>query len=110
MSDEFDKYYKKAVRQNKSTAFTLGDFYFSILIRDAWDAGRLSTSSPAVEGEPMTKTTIYAYVDRDTAWEKGEKLGLKGEALRMFSHFNEIKLEIEIDEDGVITKTTAINT
>jgi hypothetical protein len=56
----------------------------------------------------MLKTKIYAEISRESAYEKGEQLGLKGEALRMFSFFNEVELEIEIDDDGVVTKTTAI--
>ncbi len=62
----------------------------------------------------MIKTTIYAAVSREDAWEKGEEIGLKGKALTLFRHFNEIELEIEleieVEEDGSVTKVTVVDT
>lgn len=56
----------------------------------------------------MIKTEIFASISKETAYEKGEQIGLTGEALTMFKHFNEVKLEIEIDADGVVRKIKAI--
>lgn len=55
----------------------------------------------------MIKTTIYAEISRESAYEKGKQIGLTGEALRMFSYFNEVKLVIEVDDYGVVNKITA---
>ena len=54
----------------------------------------------------MIKTDIYVHSSRDSMWEKGEQLGLTGEALKLFSFVGcEVKLTIEVDEktgDAVI--------
>ena len=46
---------------------------------------------------------LYAYCSKDTNWEEGEKLGLTGEALSLFAHFEEIALEVEVAADGEVT-------
>ncbi len=56
----------------------------------------------------MIKTTIYAEINKESAYEKGEKIGLSGEALEMFKHFNEVELAIEVEDSGVVSKITAI--
>ena len=56
----------------------------------------------------MIKTTIYAKISRESAYEKGKLIGLTGEALRMFSYFNEVKLVIKIDDYGVVSKISTI--
>ncbi len=53
------------------------------------------------------KTKIHAYVDKESAYDKGVAIGLAGEALEMFVHFNEVELEIEIEESGIVSKITA---
>jgi len=54
----------------------------------------------------MIRTDIYVHSSRDSMWEKGEQLGLTGEALKLFSYVGcEVKLTIEVDEktgDAVI--------
>ena len=54
----------------------------------------------------MIRTDIYVHSSRDSMWEKGEQLGLTGEALKLFSFVGcEVKLTIEVDEktgDAVI--------
>ena len=47
--------------------------------------------------------TLYAHCSQETNWEKGETLGLTGEALSLFMHFEEIALEVEVAEDGMVT-------
>lgn len=56
----------------------------------------------------MIKTTIYAQISRESAYEKGEAIGLKREALKLFSWFNEVELEIEVEDDGRVSKITAV--
>lgn len=47
----------------------------------------------------MIRTDIYVHSSKDSMWEEGEKLGLSGEALRMFIHAaGEVKLTIDVDE------------
>ena len=52
----------------------------------------------------MIKTRIFAIISREQAYEVGEKVGLEGEALNLFSFFNEVELEIEIDKNGLVQK------
>ena len=47
----------------------------------------------------MIRTDIYVHSSRDSMWNKGEQLGLTGEALKLFSFVGcEVKLTIEVDE------------
>lgn len=47
------------------------------------------------------KATIYVGSDKDSMWEKGEELGLSGDALRMFRHAAcEVRLELDVSDDG----------
>lgn len=47
----------------------------------------------------MAKTDVYVHGSKDEMWEKGEELGLTGDALRMFSYTaTEVKLTIDVDE------------
>ena len=46
---------------------------------------------------------LYAYCSKDTNWEKGESLWLTGEALQLFVHFEEVRLDVEVAEDGAVT-------
>jgi hypothetical protein len=59
-------------------------------------------------GQAMIKTRIFASISKENAYEKGEQIGLSGEALNMFKYFNEVELEIKIDDDGVVRKIKAI--
>ena len=54
------------------------------------------------------KTKINAYIDRDSAYEKGVAIGLKGEALKVFSYFNEVELVIEVDNTGRVRDVKAV--
>ena len=49
------------------------------------------------------RLTLYAHCSAETNWEKGEALGLTGEALSLFMHFEEIALDVEVAEDGTVT-------
>ena len=49
------------------------------------------------------RLTLYAHCSTETNWEKGEGLGLTGEALQLFVHFEEIELEVEVAQDGTVT-------
>ena len=46
------------------------------------------------------QVTLYASCDKNHQWDMGEQLGLTGEALRLFIHFAEIALNVEVSEDG----------
>ncbi len=44
---------------------------------------------------------VYVHGSRDTMFEEGEKLGLTGDALSLFSHAcGEICVKLEVQEDG----------
>jgi len=45
----------------------------------------------------MRKVSVQAELDRDYMYDLGEKLGLSGEALSMFRHFNFVALELLVD-------------
>lgn len=52
------------------------------------------------------RLTLSVYCSKDTNWEDGETLGLTGEALRLFVHFEEVELAVlavEVAEDGIVT-------
>ena len=49
------------------------------------------------------RLTLYAHCSTETNWEKGEGLGLTGEALSLFAHFEEIALDVEVAQDGTVT-------
>ena len=49
------------------------------------------------------RLTLYAHCSKETNWEKGEALGLTGDALGLFMHFEEIALDVEVAEDGRVT-------
>lgn len=47
---------------------------------------------------------MYVHGDKESAWAKGEELGLTGEALSLFRHaLMEITVEIDVSEDGTYT-------
>ena len=46
---------------------------------------------------------LYACCSKDDNYEKGEDLELTGEALRLFAHFEEVSLDVEVAEDGAVT-------
>jgi len=56
----------------------------------------------------MRKAIIYAEISKEAAYNKGVEIGLTGEELSVFTYFNEVKLEIEIDDEGIVRKITAI--
>ena len=58
----------------------------------------------AQEASPWPKRlTLYAYCSKETNGNKGESLGLTGEALQLFVHFEEVPLNVEVGEDGAVT-------
>lgn len=51
----------------------------------------------------MKKVSVQAELDREYMYEVGEKLGLTGEALKMFRQFNFVYLDLLVDEKtGVV--------
>ena len=50
----------------------------------------------------MIKTIIYAHIDKENLLEKGQEIGLSEGALAMFLQFTEVKLEIDVDESGLV--------
>lgn len=47
------------------------------------------------------RAIAYLHGDKETMWEKGEKLGLTGEAIMLFRHaLCEVTVEIDVNEDG----------
>ena len=49
---------------------------------------------------------LYAYCNKEMNYEQGEALGLTGGALRLFSHFEEVRLDVRVAEDGRVTILT----
>ena len=49
------------------------------------------------------QTRIYASLSKDNMWDWGSALGLTGDALALFRHFNEIALDIQVAQDGRVT-------
>ena len=47
------------------------------------------------------RLTVYAYCS--DGWQAGEGLGLTGEALSLFADFDEVQLEVDVAEDGMVT-------
>ena len=56
----------------------------------------------------MIKTKVYAYITKESLYEKGLSIELADKALNMFMHFNEIELEIEVEDSGIVSKVTAV--
>lgn len=64
----------------------------------------------AGEAEAREKIVeIYVHGSRDSNWEQGEKLGLTGEALRMFSFFCEVKLSLSVNMETGEAKIIAVD-
>jgi hypothetical protein len=50
------------------------------------------------------RATIYLHSNKESNWTLGEKLGLTGEALRLFMYAcTEVAVEIEVSQDGSAT-------
>lgn len=68
-----------------------------------------------VAGSPIAKVIpktvdIYASADQDSNWNLGEKLGLTGEALSLFSFSGcEVKLTMELDAETGSTTIVAVD-
>ena len=56
----------------------------------------------------MIKTKIYAYINKTSAYDKGIQIGLSDEALEMFVHFNQVELEIEVEDSGMVSRVKAV--
>ena len=76
----------------------------------ALDAGiaRLQLRKDALEAQRPAapwprQTRIYASLSKDNMWDWGSALGLTGDALTLFRHFDEIALDIQVAQDGKVT-------
>lgn len=50
------------------------------------------------------RAIAYIHSDKESMWEKGEKLGLKGEAISLFRHaLCEVTVDIDVNQDGTYT-------
>jgi hypothetical protein len=47
----------------------------------------------------MIKTEVYAHISRESLYEIGTEIGLTGEALKMFTYFEEVKLTLLVDKE-----------
>ena len=65
-------------------------------------AARKQALLVAVSASWPKQVTLYASCDKDSNWKKGEALGLTGEALRLFVHFEEFRLDVEVAQDGMV--------
>ena len=58
----------------------------------------------------MLKTRVYLHSDKETMWELGERLGLKGDALSMFRHaLTEVEIELIVDPLTGLADITAVD-
>lgn len=56
------------------------------------------------------KVTLYAHGSKENVWEAGEKLGLTGDALSMFSHaIDEVKLTLTVHKNTGIATITHVD-
>ena len=46
---------------------------------------------------------LYAHINHDATWDIGAQIGLTGDALRRFVRFEEVRLDVEVAEDGTVT-------
>lgn len=60
--------------------------------------------------EPVIKTTMYAHGSKDSNWDRGESLGLSGNALREFSYsLYEVKFSVEVNRKTGHAMCTHVN-
>jgi len=50
-------------------------------------------------GESVMKIRIYAHPSKESLYDAGESAGLTGEALNYFTYFNEVAIDLDVDED-----------
>lgn len=43
------------------------------------------------------KTILYAKISKELLYSQGKELGLEGEALKFFTFYNEVLIEVEVD-------------
>lgn len=56
------------------------------------------------------KTKIYVHASKESMYDKGEELGLSGEALNMFSYTgNEIELTIDVNTGTGLSTITEVD-
>jgi hypothetical protein len=48
------------------------------------------------------KIKVYAYFDKDEMYDKGLKAGLTVQAADFFSYFEECKVELDVDKNGLV--------
>lgn len=57
----------------------------------------------------MITMTVYAYTNRSSLFEEGRQADMSDEAAHSFSHYEEVELKIEVDENtGMVVKQTAV--
>lgn len=58
----------------------------------------------------MIKAAVYLHASRESMWEKGEELGLSGEALKMFSFAcTEVRVDLSVDEGTGEARIVAVD-
>lgn len=58
----------------------------------------------------IVKSVMYASGSKESMWDEGERLGLSGEALRMFSHgLDEVTLDLQVDTDTGVVLIIAVD-
>lgn len=56
------------------------------------------------------KATVYVHCDKETMYEKGQSLGLTGQALDKFMYAcYEVKLDLEVDEKTGLARITHVD-
>jgi phosphoribosyl-AMP cyclohydrolase len=56
------------------------------------------------------RVIVYLHASRETMWEKGEALGLTGEALSMFSFAcYEVKVDLDVDQNTGVATIIAVD-
>ena len=64
---------------------------------------RLERIKNSIDFSFPQKIQINAYASKESLYSMGEKLGLTGDALRMFAHAQEYFIICSVDADGVVT-------
>ena len=56
------------------------------------------------------RITAYAHASKESMYDKGEKAGLTGEALRMFAYaLSEVKFDLEVDEKTGLAEIVSVD-
>jgi len=69
-----------------------------------FEAGPVHRNASDYPGIGKPRIIAYAHADKETMYQKGVEAGMKGEPLEKFKFaLNEVKFELEIDEEGWAT-------